>query len=129
MSVIKVSVTITIPGRVMMTSQECDENPQKNYDSNTVSFLTYVKDKKTKKKIAKKETLYFLTRKSHPAFQTLNICEESYDYMISNSCPEWFTGGTMKWKKLSATEKLEAHLQRTCEHLGGLDFNYIVFED
>lgn len=43
------------------------------------------------------------------------------------SCPSWSKPG--KWSAMSEKERLEAHLQRTVEHLGGASYTYQVFED
>ena len=58
----------------------------------------------------------------------MNMNKEAYEYMIDkNSCPSWSKPG--KWAAMSEKERLEAHLQRTVEHLGGISYTYQVFED
>ena len=44
-----------------------------------------------------------------------------------DSCPSW--SKPSKWTAMSEKERLEAHLQRTVEHLGGASYTYQVFED
>ena len=74
------------------------------------------------------EIITFHTRKCKPATQSLNMSKEAYEYMIDkDSCPSWSKPG--KWAAMSEKERLEAHLQRTVEHLGGTSYTYQVFED
>lgn len=130
MSNVKMSVTIMLPGGTMMAPQECGENP-KNYDRNVITLSVKHFDKKTKKSFFRNEPLEFKTRKCNPVPQVINMSEEAYEYMTSAMCPEWFIpmGGISKWKKLSANERLDFHLERTCQAMGGISFDYVVFED
>ena len=74
------------------------------------------------------EIITFHTRKCKSATQSLNISKEAYEYMIDkDSCPSWSKPG--KWATMSKKERLEAHLQRTVEYLGGTSYTYQVFED
>ena len=128
MSTAKLSVTIELQGSTMMTPQECGENPE-NYNSNKVLLSVKHYDKKTKKSFYKIEPLLFKTRKCIPAHQSINMNDEAYEYMTSQSCPEWYPLGISKWKKLSPQERLELHLERTCKALNGKSYTYIVFGD
>ena len=77
--------------------------------------------------------------KSYPLLQStatlkIRICREAYEYFISKyECPAWFFKGNKKnlakWQRLSDTERLELHLQRTCEHHRGKSFTYTIIED
>ena len=56
------------------------------------------------------------------------MSKEAYEHMIDEgSCPSWSKPG--KWAAMSEKERLEAHLQRTVEYLGGISYTYQVFED
>ena len=55
-----------------------------------------------------------------PASQHINISVEAYRYMTSNECPYW--AKPKVWAIMSETQRLEAHLQKTCEHVGGKSF-------
>lgn len=125
---VKLSVTIELPGSTMMTSQECDKNPN-NYEDNKLILSVKCFDKKTKKTFYKKEPLVFKTRKCISAKQVINMNDDAYNYMTSTACPEWYQFGISKWKKLSATERLELHLSRTCESFGGTSYTYLVLGD
>ena len=132
MSDVKLSVTITLPGSVMMTSQECEENPKENYENNVISLAVKKRDPKTKKEFFKKESLEYKTRKCKTAQQVLKMCDEAYEYMTSQICPEWFgpsQGGPSKWKRLSKKERLHYHLDRICKFFDGLSYTYAVYTD
>ena len=127
---VKLSVTIELQGNTMMTPQECGENPE-NYDRNWMLLSVRTFDKKTKKFFYRKEPLEFKTRKCIPAQQVLKMSSESYEYMTSTACPDWFIpqGGIHKWKQLSPEQRLELHLDRTCKALRGKSYSYVVFND
>ena len=57
----------------------------------------------------------------------LNISEDSYNFMVSKQCPFWFKSKG-KWFGMSEKQRLEVHLQRTCEDLGGHSFTYKIIE-
>ena len=59
------------------------------------------------------------------AKQVINITKDSYDYMTSHEAP-WFMKSN-RWKMLNKKQKLEAHLKRICEDLGGTSYNYKIF--
>lgn len=128
MTTIKLSVTIELQGNTMMSPQECGKNPE-NYNWNKLLLSVKHYDKKTKKSFYKTEPLHFQTRKCIPAHQSINMSQEAYDYMTSQSCPDWYPLGINKWKKLSPTERLELHLERTCKALRGTSYTYVVFGD
>lgn len=77
---------------------------------------------------ANPEIITFHTRKCKLTTRVLNMGKEAYDYMVDKlSCPTWSKPG--KWAAMSEKERLEAHLQRTVEYLGGVSYTYQVFED
>ena len=126
MSEIKLSLNIKLPGRIMMSEQECSKNPKENYTFHKLQ----VEDKKGK------ETIKFKTRNCHEAGQIINICKEAYEYMTAKAknkkedaqyCPVWTV--PEKWFPLSKQERLEAHLKRMADHLGGTSYSYQVFDD
>jgi hypothetical protein len=129
MNAIKLSVTIVLPGSTMMTSQECDENPQENYKKNCILLSVKRYDNKTKKSYYVTERLDFKTRKCIPAQQVIRMTDEAYDYMTSSACPEWYAFAINKWRKMSKIERLEEHLDRLCKSLGGLSYTYVIFKD
>ena len=141
---VKVSLTIGLPGAIMWSKEECLKTTHKVIEKKTKTGKIYKKtievevedwDKMEKHTMrvaetngANPEIITFHTRKCKPTKQSLNINKEAYEYMIDkNSCPSWSKPG--KWATMSKKERLEAHLQRTVEHLGGISYTYQVFED
>lgn len=132
MSTAKLSVSIVLPGSTMVSSQECEQNPNKSTTVMPVVLETVKKfNKKENKVYFKRDVINVNIRKTIPALQVIQMSEEAYEHMISNFCPEWFgsAGGPNRWKKMSANEKLNAHLNRLCESFNGLSYSYTVFND
>lgn len=144
MNEIKLSLSIELQGSTMFSKEECLKTTHKVIEKKTKAGKIYKKtievkvedwDKMEKHSIrgantngTKPEIITFHTRKCKPATQSLNMGKEAYEYMIDrNSCPSWSKPG--KWAAMSKKERLEAHLQRTVEYLGGISYTYRVFED
>ena len=144
MSEIKLNLSIELPGSTMLSKDECLKTTHKVIEKKTKAGKIYKKtikvrvedkDKMEKHTVrvtdtngANPEIITFHTRKCKPATQSLNISKEAYEYMIDkDSCPSWSKLG--KWAAMSKKERLEAHLQRTVAHLGGISYTYQVFED
>lgn len=141
---IKLNLSIELPGSTMLKKEECLKTTHKVIEKKTKAGKIYKKtikvevedwDKMEKHsmRVADKngtnpEIITFHTRKCKSATQSLNISKEAYEYMIDkDSCPSW--SKPSKWTAMSKKERLEAHLQRTVEHLGGTSYTYQVFED
>lgn len=140
---IKVSLTIALPGSVMLSKEECLKTTQKEIEKKTKAGKIYKKiiniqvedwDKMnshtmrvTESKKSNPKTITFHTRKSKQATQSINICKEAYDYMTSEVCPSW--SNNKKWKLIKSEQRLKAHLSRIAESLGGYMLSYKVFED
>lgn len=62
-----------------------------------------------------------------PVSKRINLTVDAYNYMTSAERPEWYF--KKDWVLLSPIQRLELHLQRTCEHNGGKSFTYSVLED
>lgn len=144
MSEIKLSLSIELQGSTMFNKEECLKTTHKVIEKKTKAGKVYKKtievevedwDKMEKHSMrvanmkgTNPEIITFYTRKCKPAAQSLNISKEAYEYMIDkDSCPSWSKPG--KWAAMSEKERLEAHLQRTVEYLGGISYTYQVFED
>lgn len=140
MSEIKLSLSIELRGSTMSSKEECLKTTQgtittKNGRKRTVTKVVEDWDKMEKHTMRVTDTdgtnpeiITFHTRKCKPATQSLNMSKEAYEYMIDrDSCPSWSKPG--KWAAMSEKERLEAHLQRTAEHLGGVSYTCQVFED
>lgn len=140
MSEIKLSLSIELRGSTILSKEECLKTTQKtittkNGRKRTVTKVVEDWDKMEKHTMrvtgtdgTNPEIITFHTRKCKPATQSLNMSKEAYEYMIDkDSCPSWSKPG--KWAAMSEKERLEAHLQRTVEHLGGTSYTYQVFGD
>lgn len=144
MNSIKVNLSVVLPGSTMLSKEECLKTIQKTVEKKNKKGKTYKKtvdtvvddidkmDINTLKVVDKDgknpEYIHFYTRRSKPASQSLNINEDAYKYMISSDCcPEWCKIG--KWNSMSKKERLESHLKRITEHLGGISYSYQVFND
>lgn len=126
---VKLSVTFILPGSTMLTSQECEENPTENYQTEQVQFYSTVKVREGKKIKFKhvKDSFTIKTRKCIPAKQVVNMTSDAYFAMISGTPVEGFMPGA--WKKLSKHEKIEAHLERLAKDYNAIDFTYTILED
>lgn len=144
MNEIKLNLSIELPGSTILSKEECLKTTRKVIEKKTKAGKIYKKTIKVKvedwDKMEKHsmrvsnidgtspEIITFHTRKCKPATQSLNMSKEAYEYMINeDSCPSWSKPG--KWAAMSEKERLEAHLQRTVEYLGGISYTYQVFED
>lgn len=140
---IKVSLNITLQGRVLLSKDECLKITQKEIiKKNRKTGKSYKKiieeqvedlskmDKSTinvSENGKNVEVLTIYTRKCKPATQSINLCKDTYDYMVSKECPEW-SKATI-WNQMGKKARLEAHLKNIAEHLGGKLQSYQVFDD
>lgn len=61
-----------------------------------------------------------------PCQQTIKLTQDAYDYMTFTEQPYWFKG---PWKLMTKKQRLEAHLQRTCEDRHGKSYTYSILEE
>lgn len=116
---VKVNLSIKLPGSVML-SQQVAENTPNSFDEFKVEVSSPEGENI--------EVLTVQTRKCAPASQSLNISKDAYDAMIDvELCPYWCKART--WAGMNNKMRLEAHLKRIAEGLGGTSFTYQVFED
>lgn len=52
---------------------------------------------------------------------------DAYEYMIGKEAPYFVK--PRDWEKLTKNQRLEAHLKRICEELGGVRFTYVVLDN
>lgn len=127
MNDVKLNLNIILPGSVMLSSKECEENPKRNYEKQVIRVETIKQDKKKKKYIKNVEYLDIYVRKCRTASQSINMTKQAYDYMTSKECP--YFAKPKDWARMSKVKRLEAHLEETCKALGGISYTYQVFED
>lgn len=125
---IKVNLIVELPGRTMLSKQEClkqlkNDEIVEDFDK-IEEFSLRIYDPETNKHLIIKSRI----RKCKPAIQSLNICKEAYEYMISkNSIPSSIRENN--WLRMSQESRLEYHLKEISESLGGISFTYQVIED
>ena len=144
MSEIKLSLSIELRGSTMFSKEECLKTTHKVIEKKTKAGKIYKKtievkvedwDKMEKHSMrvtdnngTNPEIITFHTRKCKPATQTINMSKEAYEYMISkDSCPPCFK--PREWSTMNKKERLEVHLKRTVEYLGGTSYSYQIFGD
>ena len=119
MSEIKVNLSIILKGRVMLS--EPVAKAQNAYDN----FNVEVSDAKGKNK----EVVTVSVRQMQNIKQSINLTKEAYLWMLDDkSCADAKVRAG-QWKAMNDKMRLEAHLKRITEHLGGQGFTYNVLED
>ena len=121
----KISLTIELEGSTLVRKSEPE----------IIKYSVTKRDLEPNKKWRGKDGLKVVKNgkyKSYPliakpASQHINMGIEAYEYMTSNECPYW--AKPKVWAIMNETQRLEAHLQRICEHVGGKSFTYEVLED
>ena len=123
MSEIKISVSITLPGGVMLTQAEAEQLEKEKTGTGFDITKLKVEDKK-----GNKDVLSIKTRKYKSCSQSINMSKEAYDYMTSkDSCLPNIK--SYMWAKMNKTQRLEAHLDLVCKALKGTSYTYKVFDD
>lgn len=128
MSEVKVSLSIILQGRVMLSQESAKTLEKMNLAGFTKHSMVVGEHKRMGKKVkVDKETIHFKTRNTIPAVQNINICKEAYLYMTGKECPSFIS--PKDWSRMSKTKKLEAHLNEIAESRGGKVKQYHIFED
>lgn len=125
MNEIKVSLPITLQGGVMYSREQAKALEKEKVGTGYDTFNMRVESLKDGKKDA--ETITVKTRKCKPAGQSLNLSMDAYDYMTGKEAPYFVKA--RDWKKLTKKQRLEAHLKRIVEELGGVSFTYAVLDN
>lgn len=125
MNEIKVSLSIVLQGSIMYSQEQAKALEEEKVGTGYDTFSMRVESLKNGKKDA--ETITVKTRKCKPAGQSLNLSMDAYEYMIGKEAPYFVK--PRDWKRLTKKQKLEAHLKRICEGLGGVSFTYVVFDN
>ena len=141
---VKVNLSVTFKGRVLLSKEECLKTTQKEIIRKRKNGQSYKKvidiqvedlDKMDKSTIEvadsngrNKEVLTIYTRKCVPARQSINLTNEAYKFMIDKKeVPYWTKAGA--WASMSNKQRLESHLKNIMEHLGGVSYTYVIFDD
>ena len=120
----KISLSLLVPGAVMLSSQECDKKPKESYDKHKM-LVSYPKGKGKHQKMVK-ELLVFKTRKPRLVTQNINLCEEAYQFML-------LTPTTTKlgriWDTLSVHERLKKHFDLIAYDFHAVSYSYEILGD
>lgn len=119
----KVSLTIILEGSTLVRKRE-PEVVKYILKRKDVINKRFVKDAN---KVVKVKTFNHYPLEAKPASMHINIGVDSYNYMISRECPSWIR--IKMWNAMSPIQRLEAHLNRICEHFMGKSFTYMVLDD
>jgi hypothetical protein len=122
---IKVSLSVTLQGSVILSQEQAKALEKEKVGTGYDTFNMRVESLKDGKKDA--ETITVKTRKCKPAGQSLNLSMDAYDYMTGKEAPYFMKA--RDWKKLTKKQRLEAHLKRIVEELGGVSFTYAVLDN
>lgn len=125
MNEIKVSLSIILQGGVMYSQEQAKALEKEKVGTGYDTFNMRVEDLKDGKKDAK--TITVKTRKCKPAGQSLNLSMDAYDYMTGKEAPYFVKA--RDWERLTKKQRLEAHLKRIVEELGGVSFTYAVLDN
>ena len=122
---IKVSLSITLPGSVMLSQEQAKALEEEKVGTGYDAFSMRVEGLNKGKKDA--ETITVKTRKCKPAGQSLNLSMDAYEYMIGKEAPYFVK--PRDWERLTKKQRLEAHLKRIVEGLGGVSFTYTILDN
>lgn len=122
---IKVSLSITLQGSVMLSQEQAKALEEEKVGTGYDAFSMRVEGLKKGKKDA--ETITVKTRKCKPAGQSLHLSMDAYEYMIGKEAPYFVK--PRDWEKLTKKQRLEAHLKRIVEGLGGVSFTYTILDN
>lgn len=123
---IKVSLSVTLQGSVMLSQEQAKALEKEKAGTGYDAFSMRVEGKNGDgKKDAK--TITVKTRKCKSAGQSLNLSMDAYDYMTGKEAPYFVKAGD--WERLTKKQRLEAHLKRIVEGLGGVSYTYTVHDN
>ena len=122
---IKVSLSIVLQGSIMYSQEQAKALEEEKVGTGYDAFSMRVEGLKKGKKDA--ETITVKTRKCKPAGQSLNLSMDAYEYMIGKEAPHFVK--PRDWERLTKKQRLEAHLKRIVEGLGGVSFTYTILDN
>ena len=122
---IKVSLSVTLQGSVMLSQEQAKALEEEKVGTGYDAFSMRVEGREKGKKDT--ETITVKTRKCKPAGQSLNLSVDAYNYMIGEEAPYFVK--PKDWERLTKKQRLEAHLRRIVEGLGGVSFTYAILDN
>ena len=125
MNEIKVSLSIVLQGSIMYSQEQAKALEKEKAGTGYNTFNMKIESLEDGKKDAK--TITVKTRKCKSAGQSLNLSMDAYDYMTGKEAPYFMKA--RDWERLTKKQRLEAHLKRIVEELGGVSFTYAVLDN
>ena len=125
MNEIKVSLSIVLQGSIMYSQEQAKALEEEKVGTGYDAFSMRVEGLKKGKKDT--ETITVKTRKCKPAGQSLNLSMDAYEYMIGEEAPYFVK--PRDWGRLTKKQRLETHLKRIAEGLGGVSFTYAILDN
>lgn len=117
---IRISLTVALPGSVMVTQAQAKE--QKNlYNVEEISLTSIGKNGKKKT-----ETLNILTRKCIPAKQAINMSEDALEHFKKSPISGY---KTKEWLRLSVRQRVKLHCEEHAAYLGGKLIDFHIFDE
>lgn len=126
----KLSLTFVLQGGILLSSQECEENPKKNYTTSKMLLPELEGKGKHRKTVMKPITIK--TRKARTITQHINMNTDAYLYMLNTPVSaKWakVVKGKRAWDLLSEKERLKHHLDLIAHDLHALSYTYEVLKD
>lgn len=122
MSEIKVNLSLTLLGGVLLSEQECSGNSKKKNERYDYFCMTVTDADGTK------DTINVAVRRSKNVKQNIKLSKEAYDYMTDKTvCPN--PKLRREWEKFTANQRLKYHCRQIAEALGAIDFSFEVLDD
>lgn len=120
MNEIKIRLSLTIPGRVMLSQQIAEKNEEKLMESHRLH-------------LNKKETAYYKTRKTVPAVKVVQINKDAYNYMletpINPKYRKFISRNKTVWDTFTERKKLSLYFDILKEENQALDYSFEILED
>ena len=120
--------------KVLLTINEIEGATLHSKGKTKIPFVIRKKDLYAKEytgkdadKIIRRGVRRVINLEAVPVSKSIKLTIDAYNYMTSSERPEWYF--KKDWVLLTPTQRLELHLQRTCEHNGGKSFTYSILED
>lgn len=128
----KLSLTLVLPGSIMVSQQVAENKPKELTEEHKMFFKNY-KSKKNKGP----EVIIFRTRKSIPARQVLKMSQEAYEAMLEESTSPKYNKIVAKvkgkpirvWDTMSEDARIKKHCELIAHDRGAIDFSYNVLGD
>lgn len=129
----KLSLTLVLPGSIMVSQQVAENKPEELTEEHKIFLFKNHKSKKNKNP----EVITFRTRKSIPAKQVLKMSQEAYEAMLEESTSPKYNkviaevkGKIIRvWDTMSEDARIKKHCELIAHDMGAIDFSYNILDD